>query len=679
MSNNLNSNNSNSNNSNSNNTNSNNSNSNKLIDNKNCDKNIIKDFWEKKIWEIDYKLINNNKILNIYSQYKKLKDELELDSTKFNFDFNYDIHIIDNKKAIKKKISKFKKDNLNFLKIHADYFYEYHVIISEYILNKNLSWKPNENNNLIYTLVVHISESNSMGTCADMNTGTDKDMTDVPTSSNYKLKNEEIIDKDIQSHYKYFSKCIIKTDNPRKDYFIEFCDWKNELINKLKYNIDKNKNLLIKFINSGSNNNKPFVIIDVENILKSFKIQNFLKSKLTPNEYLKYFNIWLNGDFKVESNDNMDLTNISLSQYSSKIKYIEPFTSLNLTISAKIKLLKIIIENLLNNYNTISIITTNKKKSDDDLSNPELIYDILNEHFFIPIIYKKTDIREQDDHVILYLYTLLKKKNYKVLMLSNDKFKWYSNQDEILTSNFKFLYDFDNLSKQLVIDDAYTPDIYKFNSKYLLFPFINYPIIDCAFFTEKNTSIYNINFDNSNNMNFDDLNSIENQYEIVYNNLIKLSVNDDIKKNNFKYNILTNFLHKYLLHIHKIFTKLFEFLNSYTKKEIFKLSIRDKQNVLSQKQIDIFIFAINKYKSLIEIFQVIKIVEIKFYSGDKNFILFVILFFSIIVEIHDTLQDNLYKIRKLSNSKSNLGELFSVLNVSFIYIRKHGFFKKNIY
>jgi hypothetical protein len=181
----------------------------------------------------------------------------------------------------------------------------------------------------------------------------------------------------------------------------------------------------------------------------------------------------------------MDLSNISLSQYSSKTKYVEPFTSLNLTINSKIKLLKIIIENLLNDYNTISIITTNKKKSEDNLSNSELIHDFLNEHFFIPITYKKTDMREQDDHIILYLYTLLKKKNYKVFMLSNDKFKWYSNQDEIFPSNFKFLYDFDNLSKQLIIDDAYTPDIYKVNSNYLLFPFINYPIIDLILFSDK--------------------------------------------------------------------------------------------------------------------------------------------------------------------------------------------------
>ena len=268
-------------------------------------------------------------------------------------------------------------------------------------------------------------------------------------------------------------------------------------------------------------------------------------------------------------------------------------------------------------------------------------------------------------------------------MLSNDKFKWYSNQDEFLTSNFKFLYDFDNLTKQLIIDNAYTPDVYKFYSNYFIFPFINYPIIDDTYFMEKNFNISIANLNNSiinfNNLNFNNLNSIENQYEIIYICLIKLSVYDNIKKINFNYEILTNFLHNYLLRINKIITQLFNFLNSQTKKEIFKLSIKDKQNIFSQEQIEILIFAINKYKSLIEIFQVIKVIGIKFYSDDKNFILFIRLFFSIIIEIYDTIQENLYKIRKLSNSKSNLSKLFSILNTSFIYIRKQGFFKKNIY
>ena len=616
--------------------------------------NPIKNFWDKKVWEVDYKSINNCKIANIFKQYEKLKNSSAL----FKFDFNYEIHIIDNKKENKKKFLKFKKDNLNFLKTHADYFYEYHLIIFNFMSNKNLHWEPKFNKNFVTNINTY--------TCSD------KENIFV-----------DLVEKDINIHLKHFLKCIVKNTNFHKhniDLDLDFDNLKKDIVDKLNMNL--NKNSFIKFINANTNttlnqNNKPFVIIDVENILKSLKIQNFLKFKLDHDEFIEYFNIWLNGDFKFNGDEHTDLSNMSVSQYSSKVKYIEPFTSLNLSIEKKIKLIKIIIDSLLNNYNTINIIGSNHKIQDDNLiSNISNILNISNNHFFIPITYEKNDIREQDDHLILFIYTLLKKKKYNVLMLSNDKFKWYSNQDEIFPSNFKFLYDFDNLSKELIIDDAYTPDIYRFNSNYFIFPFVNYPIIDYIYFYEKNIDWTNINICHE-YINWDDNDFVESQYENIYCNLIKLSINDSIKKINFNYNILTEFLDKYLLNIHKIFMRLFDFLNSQTKKELFKLSICNKQHIFSQKQIELFIFSINKYKSLIEIFQIIKVIGIKFYSDDKKFILWIISYFSSIIEIYDLIQSNQYKIRKLSNSKSNLAKLFLILNSTYIYVKKQGFLKKN--
>ena len=76
-------------------------------------------------------------------------------------------------------------------------------------------------------------------------------------------------------------------------------------------------------------------------------------------------------------------------------------------------------------------------------------------------------------------------------------------------------------------------------------------------------------------------------------------------------------------------------------------------------------------------YQILKIIGYKFYLKENKFINKLINIFSNIIFIYDSIENNIYKIRKLSNSKSNLKELFAKLNISHIYIKKNGFIKSS--
>jgi len=607
---------------------------NEFSDTLSSDINIIKNFWNKQIWKIDIKLITNKKILEIFLQLNKYYTKLEEEENNvlFNIDNNYEVFIINNKKIIKKKINKFKKDKLIFLKTHADLFYEYYIIISKYLENINFNW-----------ITKSINPNNNLNNNLDYN---------------------------IESHFEYFSNNINNTDDNKKI-----------LLLNLHNNLEKYKIDLINFINKYKDNNKQFLIIDVENLLKSFKIQNYLKSILKEDEYLNYFNTWLNGEFKEES--DIDFSNdLSMSQYSSKSQYIEPFTSLNLNIQIKLILIKIIITNLLFNYNTINILNIKKTTNENNhnynskLNNMTETENNLDNHHFISILHSKNNIREQDDHILLFIYTLLKKNNFDTILLSNDKFKWYSN---ISIQNFKYLYDFDNHTKELVIDESYTPDIYKLENKYYFFPLVNFPIILDKYLKNivLSSNDFYINKKKIKN-NIIDLFNIN--YDNIYNYLIYYSVQEkitNISNNNLfdLINLINNFSNEIKTNFYKIFT----FLDSNTKKDIFKLSIKFKQNFFDQNQINYYIYIIDKYKILIELFQIIKVIGIKFYPYDKNYINLCTLLFSNIIQIYDNIDDNLYKIRKLVNSKSNIKLLFKNIYLTLIYVKKQGFFTKNIF
>ena len=84
------------------------------------------------------------------------------------------------------------------------------------------------------------------------------------------------------------------------------------------------------------NFNDKILVLDGENILKSYKYQQLIKLHLTLDQYNYYFDYWYNGS------DN---------------GLIQPMTSLNLSINDKLYLIDLIVKNYLNLFNCIIILS----------------------------------------------------------------------------------------------------------------------------------------------------------------------------------------------------------------------------------------------------------------------------------------------------------------------------------
>lgn len=640
----------------------------------------IDNLWSNEIWKNNKfnTHIKNKQVNDFFNKLKNIEKEYNGEQVKFSIGINYDVMIEDNKKKNKKKIANFKKDNLMMLKIHSDCFIEYHNIVFDYL---------NKKNNLLYynlDVMYDIVQENRIETKLILDDN---------------LIREQII-------------CF-------KDEFVEYKNNYNlnDIINTLELNIFKIKEILLDFIDN-INPLEPILLIDVENILKSYEIQNFLKSHIDEEKFNKYFYTWNNGYFNDSNNiETINNESITLSEYSSKVKYVEPFTSLNLSVEKKLKLIKIINDKLIKNTNTINILTSNLKSTKITVTqeiNSKLISgahqrntDIsfgcneiskiihssnksetstqsnykTNSNLFIPIQYNdKFDIREQDDHLLVLIYMILKKNNLNPIIISNDKFKWFKSFDTLEIKNFKTLYDYDLGEKKIIIDITYTPPIYKINSNYYMFPFINYPQLED-----------NISQDITSIINIDELKKIFKtkikkvsllDIKNIYTYLFNFSILETNIETNQEFTSIINFCLNYLEHIKDKFNKINNFLSSNSKEKIFKISIEENSNIFDRHEIKNYLILMENYKIFVEIYIMIKFVVFKNYSKtDFISILFVDLckIFDLIIEIYDLFDTHIYKIRKLSGSKSELDELFKKINTIYIYIRKCGYFKKNIY
>ena len=613
----------------------------------------LNDFWNEQIWKINTKHIHNEYILNIFNNYLELEKELVEYETIFNIDENYNFTITNDKKNIKKKIYNFKKDKINILKIHSDCFYEYHLKTYEYFKKINFE-------------IINYSNNISVDIC-----------------------NSNLIDKkNIYEHINFFEQKI-NSNNINS----------NNIISTLKNNLNYIHPQLIKFI---ENKSKQILLIDIENILKSFKIQDFIKDNISEKKFNKYYDIWLNGYFEdnndIENND-IENNDISLSQYSSKTKYIEPYTSLNLNFDIKKKLTEIIIKEYSNEYNIISIITNSNSikniiSDNNQQNNSTLIsqtnINITNENnkMYIKIEYNKHEIREQDDHLLIFLFTLFKKHNIDVKLISGDKFKWYIDYEKLDIHDFKILYNLDDLKKKIIIDKAYTSDIYKINDKYYLLPFINFPIIKIEYYNNKYL-FENINFilnKINENTTFDDI-------ENIYKYLFLYSIQNDHENKSMNTLKIYDFIKEYTEQIKNNFGIIFNYLSIQSKQNIFKLSIKSDNKLLikndnkllikndnkfSDEDIEKYTKLLEIYKLLVELYQIMKFIGYKYFLDNKEFINKLIIIFGNIIQIYDLMDEHINKIRKLSNSKSNLNKLFSKFNTIYIYIRKQGYYKKNI-
>jgi len=472
-------------------------------------------------------------------------------------------------------------------------------------------------------------------------------------------------------------------------------------------NLYKNISYIKKNLYQINNNfNQHILVLDGENILKFYKYQQLIKLHLTNEEYNDYFKYW-----------NFGLENT-----------FQPLTSLNLTIKIKIYLIEILVKNYLNEYNCL-ILLSGKNSTDINQS----VYINNFKSIVFPIIYNKCDIREQDDHLLLFLfYHFDKIKITKII--SGDKFKWFNIDKNY--KNFIICYNFDEKKIILDISDAYTNDIIiysdiKYQLGYFSFPFIKnidgiIQIMEkikndnnILFEYEKNILFEhekNILFEHKKNILFEHEQNILFEYEKnIYNqdynflinflialllNLIKSNYEND--KNKIKsYNDLNISIIKQIIHYGKkkldeiecilnrlntINKKIFEQIEKYNINIFFKiifqfynfnldlspsLIIED----IDTEQLDKFNNLIKYYIIATEIYLIFK--SMSFLIDNYKFVIKLSKFYCQIIKIYDVVESSIYKIRKISNYNSFFNKSFSVVLSHHMFMKKNGFCKKD--
>lgn len=457
-------------------------------------------------------------------------------------------------------------------------------------------------------------------------------------------------------------------------------------------NIKKIKKNLY-FINE--NFNEKILILDGENILKSFKYQELIKKHITQEEYDYYFSYWYKG-----SNNG----------------FIQPMTSLNLLITDKIYLIEHLVKNYLNKFNCIVMVSG---KSNTDL-NIEASYINQQKSIVIPVIYNKEDIREQDDHLLLYIYYHLSKiKSCEII--SGDKFKWFNHNEDYL-KNFILEYNFNEQQININISNAYTNDIIiykncKYQVGYFYFPFIknisSYKklCINDIVLDELISNDYKKTLDLINGKNYDDINIL---IINIFLNLIELNSNyEDNQLLIKKYSdYIIGFVSKIIYfnkskfdniififgRISSMSKKIFDKIEKYHPKTLYKV-IFESDNDLSSismdhlfldnyssdnkpNNIDIgdkaqyisFKICIEDYIFITEIYLILK--SMTFLLNSKSTIKIAKLF-SYIMKIYDVIEDSIHKIRKISSNSNDFNKIFLSILSHHIFMKKNGFCKKD--
>ena len=263
----------------------------------------------------------------------------------------------------------------------------------------------------------------------------------------------------INNKKKIYYKSILSSYKNFREYLPE---GKQELYNNLK-------RYKKEFYYIESYFTKTILIIDGENLLKSAKFQNIFKLLLGTIDFNNYFKNWM---------------------YGYDDKTILPYTSLNLTIAQKKKILSLLSENYLNSFNVIFIINT---KINEENNNDGIIFTNDNNSVIFPIYYDKTIIREQDDHIIVFL-SIFFQNNNKTHIITADKFRWY--KGELSLKNFRFIYDYNELCIHLEICDHNTHDIIIYKNHKLLIDNFNYPFLDPKNFNLLSIKNKDISFQN---------------------------------------------------------------------------------------------------------------------------------------------------------------------------------------
>lgn len=419
------------------------------------------------------------------------------------------------------------------------------------------------------------------------------------------------------------------------------------------------------------NFNQKILVIDGENILKSYKFQQLIKLHLTEEQTNYYFEHW---------------------NWGSSNGFIQPMTSLNLNITDKIFLINLLVSNYLNLYNCV-IILSGKTSLDFEIKS-SLTSD--NKTLIVPVIYDKTDIREQDDHLLLYIYYHLNKRNFDCWVISGDKFKWFKNsesktQDYTYIKNFRIEYNFDDLKYNINIVPAYTNDLIifseiKYQIGYYYFPFINH----IEHFVDFNLETTNLKEIINNYILEKNYSSILSLIIKIYLILIKLN-NKSGSEQEIKY-FTDTIIHliKKLIHSHtetfNQIIKIFDLINSTNKKVFDNLdnltfikemifTIENDDNNNNMDKLKNFLNCMNNYISLMEIYLIIK--SISFLLHGEKPIIKIAKLFSKLTLIFDLIDNSISKIRKLSSKTTELNKMFLFVLSNHIFMKKNGFCKKD--
>jgi len=109
----------------------------------------------------------------------------------------------------------------------------------------------------------------------------------------------------------------------------------------------------------------------------------------------------------------------------------------------------------------------------------------------------------------------------------------------------------------------------------------------------------------------------------------------------------------------------------------------DEKKSFSKNEIKNYLVILDNYLKIVETYIIFKFVIYKIYILKKydtqQYINYLCLIFDYIINIYDLIDEHIYKIRKLSNSKSEQNVIFKKINTIYIFIRKQGYFKRNYF
>ncbi len=401
--------------------------------------------------------------------------------------------------------------------------------------------------------------------------------------------------------------------------FREFLpEGKEELYNNLK----KYKKEFFYIQNYFTN---TILIIDGENLLKSSKFQNIFKIILGANEFNNLYKHWL---------------------YGSDDKTIQPYASLNMNVNQKKIILSKFSELYLEKFNNIFIINTK------NINENNILFINDNKSIILPIFYDNSEIREQDDHIIVFLNNFFDNNNRKTHIISADKFKWYKGKLSI--KNFRFIYDYDIISIYIDISQNNSHDILIYKNNKIVIDNFNYPFLDPKNFNIIDTTDYkNISLPN-----------------ILYIlNFLYMQIRIENKEYFIKY--IDNIINIILVHTKN---------NKEELEKILLLILNNKKidkKFISKFNLTNIEINIENYKIICNIYLILKVISI-FYNP-KNYIDNICKIFCYIIDIFDIINDNLNKIKKFSYEYTFIINKY-ILDIysHHIYLKKNGFLKKDI-